>query len=268
MKTRNVYLSTIIVAGSLVYSTASAGTLFAFVDGSIDHLATIDTDSLAYTDIGPLGIDYLAGGAAYDPVTETLYLTGGRDNNNLYTVDTTTGAASLVGYHGVSDLFGLAFNTSNRTLYGTQGSASGLFSLDSSTGAATFIANMESNIGGLSYNPNTDSLVGLTAGFGSLCSIDSGTGSMACTATRGYVDENGFTYDPDQNVYWGIDYGGNLYSYDASAGYARTTMLSGIGGHTGLAYRSSAIVPLPTALTFMSLGLVSMFQICRRKAQA
>jgi hypothetical protein len=42
-----------------------------------------------------------------------MYWVPGRGNNNLYTINVSTGAATLVGSHGITDMFALAYDTAN-----------------------------------------------------------------------------------------------------------------------------------------------------------
>ena len=165
--------SLIIFAGVIsCTSNVQAGTLYA-VRESDDTLVSIDTDTLAYTVIGPLGVSFEFGGLTYDPNSQILYMIGGRGNNNLYTVNRTTGQATLVGSHGINDLFGLAFDSTNNVLYATQfAGGSNLYSLNTSSGASTFIGNMGIGMGGLAYNSATDTLIGVNDGSGVLYSIN------------------------------------------------------------------------------------------------
>jgi DNA-binding beta-propeller fold protein YncE len=88
---------------------AADGTLFGVALGpSPDQLIRIDTITGAATAIGPLGTNVLTptvGGLEIDPDSGILYYS---DNQNLYSVNKTTGAATLIGAHGVSGMAGLA----------------------------------------------------------------------------------------------------------------------------------------------------------------
>ena len=235
-------------------SSLEAGTLFA-VQESGDNLVTIDTLTLAVTPVGPLGVPFEFGGLAWDPNTQTLYMIGGRGNPNLYTVDPSTGTATLIGLYGVADLFGLAFDSRNNTLYGTQFSGgSGLYELNTSTGAATLIGTLTNQIGGLAYNPFTDALVGMEDGAGDLYEINRSDASQTLLFDGPFVNDSGLAFDPDLNLYWDIDWDGNLFSYDPTSGYSRTTQLSGLGSHDGLAYQSAPLV-LADIPTLSSVGL-------------
>lgn len=75
---------------------------------------------------------------AIDPTTGTLYAT---QATTLYTINTSTGAATSVGAMGVSDMEGMTFSEAG-ALYGTTGTGAGassnsFFSINKSTGAAT-----------------------------------------------------------------------------------------------------------------------------------
>jgi hypothetical protein len=72
-----------------------------------NNLYKINTTTGAATLVGPKGFSNDLEGIAYDNATNTLYLNTGTDffntissNNNLYTLNTATGAATLVGANG------------------------------------------------------------------------------------------------------------------------------------------------------------------------
>jgi hypothetical protein len=200
---------------------------------------------------------------AYDKNSSTLYMIGGRGNNNLYTVDVVTGQASLVGSHGIGDLFGLAFDTTNGVLYATQFSGgSGLYSLDTTTGDATTINSAMLNpIGGLAYDSMRDMLVGMEDGVGILHNINRLDGSQDLLFDGDYINDSGLAYDSDLDLYWGVDWSGNLYSYNPTTG-ERLSLLSGLGAHDGLAYVST--VPVPAAIWLFGTGLLGLMGYMRK----
>ena len=252
---RFIHFAGAAVAAALLAGPASAGTLFALNNGN-NSLYTIDTNTLNVSLVGALGTDIDFAGAAYDGSSGTLYMIGGRNNDNLYTVNTTTGAATLVGAHGVNDLFGLEFDSSTGTLYGTQFSGgTGFYSLNTTTGAANLIANMAHGIGGLSYNSATNKLVGIEDGAGAFYEINRATGAQTFLGGDGFVDDSGLAYDADLNVYWDLDYQGNLRRYNATT-FERTTVLSGLGTYDGLAYANGGggAVPEPATWALMIGG--------------
>ncbi len=138
-------------------------------------LQSIDTDTLGVTDIGPLGVAEIFGGLAYDPNSDTLYLVDGRGSKALYEVNRTTGEATLIGNHGITDMFGLAFDSKNNVLYAGQFSGgTGFYSMNVNNGQATFIGDVSlgNGLGGLAYDSLNDRLIGMNAGAGDLYEVD------------------------------------------------------------------------------------------------
>ncbi|MGA2117883.1 MAG: hypothetical protein ABSH56_24405 [Bryobacteraceae bacterium] len=125
-------------ANALVFS--SSGTLYtATVAGS---LYTVDTTTGAASDVGSLSGYGSAGDLAF--VGDTLYL--GTSTNDLVSVDPSTGTATLVGPFGVSNVFGLA-TPDGVNLYAA--AAQDLYTVDLSTGAATFDVTWAGDAAGL-----------------------------------------------------------------------------------------------------------------------
>jgi hypothetical protein len=241
--------STTAVAASPTPTPTPTPNLLYTIEEIGDRLKSINTDTLAITDIGPLGVAFRFGGLAYDAAADKLYMIDGREAKGLYTVNRTTGAATLVGLHGVTDLFGLAYDSTNGILYASQSAGSNLYRLDTTTGAATLVGNMGVGIGGLAYDPETDRLIGIAEGVGDLFEIDRATAAATLVFDGSPKNSTGLEYDYDLNLYWDIDWDGNLYSYDPTAGYTRTTRLTGLGPYDGLAYVSASgpsATPTPT----------------------
>lgn len=237
---------------------AQAGELYA-VRESDDVLVRIDTDTLAFTDLGPLGVSFAFGGLAWDNSTSTMYMVDGRGRRSLYTVDINTGAATLVGAHNIVDLFGLAFDSANNELYGVDFSGSGeLFRMNTSNGSATLIGGGAARLGGAAYNSRDDDLIAVSDGAGDLYSIDRSNGAQTLLFNGPSTNDSGLAYDGDRHVLWDIDWSGNLIFYDIANGYARTHVLGGFGSYDGLAY-----IPEPTSLVLLGLGAVC---ILRRRA--
>ena len=96
----------------------------------------------------------------YVPDKDTLF---GGSNSSLYTIDVVTGAATLIGDTGLTDLaVGMAFDSVNGILYATDGGprgTTGLFSINLSTGASTLVASFKQpdpfffQITGLAFDP-------------------------------------------------------------------------------------------------------------------
>lgn len=82
------------------------GILYAIGSGA---LYSVDINTGASSYIGDIGIPSNLIGLAYDESTQTLYANEGDTTMALYTLDTTTGAATLVGYNNVNWIDGLAW---------------------------------------------------------------------------------------------------------------------------------------------------------------
>ncbi len=114
-----------------------------------DELVRFDTDdpasfevvgSMGVTDTGFGGMDFDAGGSLW--AYASLYKSTGGAASGLYSVDTTTGQATLVG-NSYQPLDDLAFNPVDGTMYGirSQGADMRLYSVDLMTGGTTHIGN-------------------------------------------------------------------------------------------------------------------------------
>jgi len=60
---------------------------------------------------------------------------------------------------------------------------------------------------------------------------------------EGFINNCGLGYDPTLDLYWAIDWSGDLYSYDPNNGYTRTLQLSGLTAHDGLTFVPGIVVP-------------------------
>jgi hypothetical protein len=91
---------------------------------------------------------------AFDNNHGILYAAGpGDETQSLYTVDTTTGTATLIGSTGINSYFvGLEYNEANDTLYmladpdNSDSGFSNLYSLNTTTGDATLIGSTGVNL--------------------------------------------------------------------------------------------------------------------------
>lgn len=216
--------------------TVNADDLYT-VRTSDDVLRVLDTDTLTFTDIGPLGVPFDFGDLAYDATTGTMYMVQGFAGTNLYTVDLNTGAATFVGTHGFSQMFGLAHDSLNDDMFGSLSTTgTGVYDINRNTGGATLIGNPGLNLDALTYDSTRDMLVGLWAGPGSLHDVDRATGAAPTLSSGGgFVNNCGMAYVPSDDLLYVIDWSGILYQFDPQASYARTTLLTGLGAHDGLA---------------------------------
>ena len=227
--------------------TASAGTLYAIRDTD-NALITIDTNTLAFNVAGSTGVgtgDF--GDLAY--AAPTMYWVAGRNNNNLYTIDLNTGQATRVGSHGFGDLFTLGFCTDAPGILYGQSTNQNVYEISMADASATSIGSNSVYPGGYDYNPGTDQLILLEAGGnGAIYQINRSNGAATLVNPgAGWVNDNDIAWDWDQNVYWALDYNGDLYKYDSN--WNRTTVLTGLGSYAALEY-----IPEPSALALLAFG--------------
>ena len=233
---------------AVVTGAARGGTLYT-IDDITDRLRRIDTETLRINDVGPLGTNVEFGGLAYDADADTLYLVDGRSEGALYTVDRSTGRATLVGRHGVEDLFGL--EVVDGVLYGSvfPVANAALYRLDTDNGRATRVGRLEVGLGGLAYDVRRDMLVGMNDGDGRLFVVDPDTAELTVLSGAVSTNDSGLAYDSEKDLLWDLDYNGILRTFGAADDYEARTVLQAetLLSHASLAYVPAAIViPLPT----------------------
>jgi len=229
-------------------SAAPGGTLYAIRD-SDNYLVTIDTVTLEFNVIGSTGVgsgDF--GDLAYNSDTGTMYWVAGRGNNNLYTVDLSTGVATLVGSHGIHDLFTAGYDSSTGTLYG-QSTSGDVYQISMVDGSATPIGRNGVYPGGYDYIPDTDQLILLEAGGGDIFEIDRTTGAATLLAAGDFVNDNDIAYDWDADVCWALDWSGDLYKYQLPD-FSRTHVMGGLGPYGAVEY-----IPEPGTLGLLLIGV-------------
>jgi hypothetical protein len=207
--------------------------LVAINDGN-GHLERIDRDTFAVTDIGPLGVGYAFGDCAWHPGDGALYMVDGRGARGLYRIDPVTGAATLVGIHGLSDLFSLAYHPPTNQLYGLDGSGD-LYRISTTTGAATRIGHsFNLFVDGLVFDSTRNLFVALTA-FGTFFSINVATAQATVLAEAGFINNLGMTYDPSIDRFLVAGFQADLLQFDPGHQFSRTQLAFLSGPHTCLA---------------------------------
>jgi hypothetical protein len=212
------------------------GVLYMIRD-SDDMLQRMDPVTLAITNIGVLGSDFAFGDCAWNMVDSTLYVVQG-SAANLYRVNTTTGAATLIGAHGINAMRGLAFNRASGLMY-AHGSGS-LFTVNLSTASATLVrASAIGVLDALSWDSTRNRMVAVLANptDGTLFALNLSTGAATNLAAAGPLDNTGLTYDSVIDRHWGVDFTGRLFQLDPGAGLTRSDFPNIMGGHTCIAFR-------------------------------
>jgi hypothetical protein len=200
---------------------------------SDDMVRKLDPATLVFTDVGPLNVSFDYGELAWDVNLGVMYMVDGYPGDSLWTVDVGTGQATFVANHGLVKTFGLAVDPTG-TLYGTNGSDGGLWTIEGFTASTVFIGQSLA-VAGLTWDNTRNVLVGLGAG-GDLAEIDILTGDITRLGNPGSAGNCGLAYDSERDLFWMVNWDGDLYTYDPSNGYARTLVLSNLGAHDGLTF--------------------------------
>jgi hypothetical protein len=171
----------------------------------------------------------------------------------------TTGAATLVGSDGQTDLFALGYDNATNSLFGA--SFEGDFgSVSMANGAFSLIGNNGITSEGLTFNTSTGQLILSDAANGYI--VDPSTGNVTLLGSFGDQDDNGITYDPVTNEYWSFDDNGNLIKFNSSFQILNSTGL-GVGLGASIAYVAG--VPEPMSMTVLGLGVVAVLHRRSRK---
>ena len=149
--------------------------------------------------------------------------------SNLYQVDTSTGAATVIGSTGVTSLGGLAA-AADGTIYAYTSSA--LYTVNPGTGAATLVGplGVSAPEGGLAIQPGTGTLFGVRSvqGDDTLLAIDRASGAATIVGLLGDAgrDTSGIAFRPGDGALFGVAFRGgladDLVQIDPSSGAATT----------------------------------------------
>ncbi len=225
------------VARSVTATFQPRGVLYT-IRQSDDVLRRLDLETLQYTTVGALGVDFSFGDCAWSASTSTLYMVPSTAQN-LYRVNTTTGAATLVGVHGIAQLRALAVHPPSGQLYAIGGGKQ-LYRLDPATATATFVGTTGIVLDGLAWDSRRSRMVGLAPNVvngGTFYVINLTNGVAATLGSAGPINNNGLAYDSVIDRHWAVDVDGDLLEYDPNAAMARTDRGTGGGAQACITFR-------------------------------
>lgn len=156
---------------------SNSGTLYG-ADHVSDSLYVIDSNTGVASLVGAFGVNVASVGLAYDINQDILFMShSGGTNSKLFSVNTTTGAATQIGADFGVGITGLGYDSNSDILYG-MGSNFNLYTLNTTTGALSSPIGSMGFIqgGGLTYDAVADILYA-TDSSGNLWTLDTSTGS-------------------------------------------------------------------------------------------
>jgi hypothetical protein len=254
-------------------SSAQAGELITGLEYNANTIFTINSSTPG--SIFATGVSGLQGGdilVGVDYLGSILYGVG--NGGNLYTINASLGAASLVNH----------FGTLNGTYYGVDASSAGIrivsdneinILLNPTTGAV--ISSGPSLTSGLTIDAIASSgsaMYGVDSLANTLGILNTATGAFATIGSMGYdvSGNNGFDISPNSGTaYFASNVSGanagtdaNLYQVNLATGFASLVGQIGPGG-VSVAGLTVQAVPEPSSIALVCLGGAGMVGLMRRR---
>jgi hypothetical protein len=216
----------------LQMTMAQAGTIYT-IEAGTDTLYAYDTLNDSFTSIGNLGFDFDWGSMVWDPVGQAMYLVHARGSLGLYRINLRTGAATFIGNHNLSDMFGAAFDPNTGYIYG--GSFGTWFAIDPATARTRVAGAVSVTFSGLDYLPPANLYVGNSIGAAEFHSVDILTGTTRLLGNANlFINDVGMAWDDDTGLLHGFDYSANHFAFDPANNFsAMPTRSIGFGSWDG-----------------------------------
>ena len=253
-------LATVFVVALLGVSNVSAAPIL-WIDDSSGSIGTVDVATGAATFIGNSGV--ILTDIAFDPLGNLW----GVSFTNLYKINKTTGAATLVGSLGATNGANALVFASDGTLYAAATNSTDLYTVNTSTGAATSLGSTGfSSAGDLAFNGGALYMSSTGADLIRI-SLPSAAGTLV--GPLGFTSVFGLA-TADNSILYGVS-GTQVFSVNTTTG-AGTLVTDYAGGPLGSANgtafvtEAGATVPEPSTMLLLSVALVGIAAGRRRRA--
>jgi hypothetical protein len=163
----------------------------------------------------------------------------GDDYGNLFDVDVSTNASTLLGNSGVGAMYDIALDPTSGILYGVSGSGF-LYSIDQANGAVSNVGWTGAFINGLTFS-DSGTLFG--SGANGLFTLDLGTGNASLVGLTGFNSSGDLAFDTSGNLYMSASGSGDdsLVSLDTTTGAGSLIGSIGYDDVYGLNYSDSIL---------------------------
>lgn len=245
----------------VVFGTGFAQGRLIAIDSSMAlvelNMATGARTPIATVTGGPANIT----GLAYDRQLDILW-GAANGNDSLYTINYTTGVATLVGAfnpgHDVT-LPGIEFDDSTGALYMTSALAGTFYNVNKSTGQAT-LSGTHGITGSTSmgYHSNSDVMYAINTSTDSLYTLNRANGAMTLIgAMAGTILPNSLAFNHDTNIMYMTDTStDSLYTLNLATGAPTLIGSTGVGNLQGMVYINP--VPEPGTIAVLGLGVLAL----------
>jgi len=251
-----------LTAWSLGGVPAHAGIVY--VSRDFSAFGTVDLTTGVYTNIGTTSVQLDA--LTFAP-NGTLYGMG--SDNNLYTVNPTTGGLTNVGATGTFFALNSLAARSDGALFG-EDPFGALYTLNPATGQATLVGSSGifglHSTGMLAFGPG-DTLFSDNSFFGDFLTTENQTtgaetqvGSTSLDANHGLFFDNGQAF--------AFNFFGEIFAINAGTGTDSSTGVTVPGGFGAIHGAAAApAVPEPTSLTLLAVGAAGLAGYAWRRRQ-